>query len=116
MSFLAQIREWDDPDDSCMVNGVPTIGCLEIIFGNILYMSSILIVLVLFVMFVIGAYMYMTSLGNSEKMEKAKNTFMYAIIGLVVFVSAFVILFTIDILFLGGEGKIFELNFNIGGP
>jgi hypothetical protein len=52
-------------------------------------------------------------LGNPEKMEEAKKTFTYAIIGLVLFISSYVILFTIDILFLGGEGRIFELNFSV---
>lgn len=109
ISPLAQVQDWDD----CTVNGVPTISCLEVVFGNVLFIASSLIILVLFIMFVLGSYKYLTSLGNPEKMEEAKKTFTYAIIGLVLFVSSYVILFTIDILFLGGEGKIFELNFSV---
>lgn len=108
LTSLAQIRDWED----CMVNGVPTISCLEVVFGNVVFIASSLIILVLFVMFVIGSYRYLTSLGNAEQMQEAQKTFMYALIGLALFISAYVILFTIDILFLGGEGKIFELNFS----
>lgn len=112
LSPLAQIQDWD----SCLVDGVPTLQCLEILFGNILFMASMGIMLVLFTMFVYGAFMYLTSLGEQEKMQKARNTFTYAIIGLVVFVSAYLIMFTIDMLFLGGEGKIFQIRVGIDGP
>lgn len=127
--FLAQgpIRDWvlqtPTPNPSgiidystytsgCIVDGVPTLKCLEIVFTNLLFMASAFVVLVLFIMFVWGSYSYLTSFGEQEKMTQARNTFLYAIIGLVLFVSAALILVIIDQLFLGGQGKIFE--FNIG--
>lgn len=109
ITILSQVKDWND----CMVNGVPTISCLEVVFGNILFVASSLVIVVLFVMFVIGSYKYLTSLGNAEQMEEARKTFTYSLLGLVLFLSSYVILFTIDILFLGGEGKIFELNFSV---
>ena len=104
--FLAQIQEWGD----CVVSGVPTLKCLEVVIANILFMSNALILLVLFVMFIIGSFKYLTSLGNPEKIEEAKGTFKWAIIGLIVYVSAYLILNFIDILFLGGKGDIFRLK------
>jgi nitrate reductase gamma subunit len=118
--YLAQINDWydknaADPGNSgCLVDGVPTLECLEIVFGNFLFMASAIVVLILFVMFLIGSFNYLTSLGDSEKMQSARNTFMYAVIGLVIFVSAYLILFIIDALLLGGQGKIFQLD--IPGP
>lgn len=114
-SLLAQnpIRDWDgggDPAKSCLIDGVPTLSCLEIVFGNLLFMASAFVGLTLFIMFVIGSFNYLTSFGEQEKMQSARNTFTYAIIGLVVFVSAGLILFIIDFLFLGGQGKIFEFD------
>lgn len=100
------IQEWDD----CLIDGVPTLGCIEIVFSNLLVMSSALVLVILFVMFVIGSYQYLTSLGEQEKMENAQNTFKYAIIGLVLYLSSFLILTIIDVLFLGGQGNIFNLN------
>lgn len=106
----AQIRDWED--SGCMVNGVPTLKCFEVVVGNLLFMTNALILLVLFIMFVIGSFKYLTSLGNPEQVENAKNTFKWAIIGLIVYVSAYLILNIIDILFLGGQGDIFR--FSIG--
>ncbi len=108
MPVLAQTitTSWD----KCMVDGVPTLSCLEIVFGNILNMSTAFIVLILFIMFVYGAFQYLTSFGNAEKVKKAQGTIRYALIGFILFVSAYLILNIIDILFLGGEGKIFRFN------
>ena len=103
---VAQIQEWG----ACVVDGVPTLKCLEVVIANILFMSNALILLVLFVMFVIGSFKYLTSVGNPEKIEEAKGTFKWAIIGLIVYVSAYLILNFIDILFLGGKGDIFRLK------
>ncbi|MFW5703688.1 MAG: hypothetical protein ACOCXQ_02545 [Patescibacteria group bacterium] len=118
--LLAQgIQEWytdsDDPANSgCMVDGIPTLECLEVVYSNFLFMASGIIVLILFVMFLIGSFNYLTSLGDPEKIKNAQATFKVAIIGLVIFVCSYLILFIIDMLFLGGEGKIFELD--IPGP
>ena len=117
MNLLAQISDWTkdlDPStpgvQSCVVDGVPTLKCLEVVIANILFISNTLILLVLFVMFIIGSFKYLTSLGNPEKIEEAKGTFKWAIIGLIVYVSAYLILNFIDILFLGGKGDIFRLK------
>lgn len=102
------VGEWD----SCVVDGVPTLKCFEVVFQNILNMASGLIIVVLFVMFVMGGFSYLTSLGNPEKLKKAQGTLRYAVVGLVIFVASFLILTVIDTLFLGGQGNLFK--FSIG--
>lgn len=115
---FAQIRNWDNPDgdpatdDSCLIDGVPTLKCLEVVFANLLFMTNAFILIVLFIMFVIGSFKWLTSLGDQDKVSSAQNTFKWAIIGLVVYVSAYLILRILDVLLLGGEGKIFM--FQIG--
>jgi hypothetical protein len=104
------IKDWGN----CVVDGVPTLKCLEVVFSNILVMSSVFIILVLFIMFVIGAFTYLTSFGNPEKVKKAQETLRLALIGFFLFIGSFLILKTIDIIFLGGGGKIFK--FEIPGP
>jgi len=106
--YAAGINPWGD----CVVDDVPTLKCLEIVFGNILFMSSFFIILVLFIMFVVGSFRYLTSFGNAEAIKKAQGTLKFALIGFILFVSAFLILTIIDKLFLGGANKIFQ--FNIG--
>lgn len=105
----AQIKEWTDVP-GCMVDGVPTLKCFEVVFNNILFMSSALVVVVLFIMFLIGGFNYLTSFGNPEKVKKAQGTLKWAIVGFILFLSSFLILNIIDILFLGGKGNIFKLN------
>lgn len=100
----AQIQDWESgPSGSCVVDGVPTLKCLEIVFGNILYMSSFFIIVVLFIMFVVGSFRYLTSFGNAEAIKKAQGTLKYALIGFILFVSAFLIMTIIQTLFLGGD-------------
>ena len=47
--------------------------------------------LVAVVVMIIGGYNYMTSSGDSSKVEKAKKTILYGLIGLIVCALAFVI-------------------------
>lgn len=103
MAVYAQINEWGPASGTggCMVDGVPTLKCLEVVFGNILFMSSAFVVLVLFVMFVVGSFNYLTSFGNAEKVKKAQGTLRLALVGFIVFISAFLILKIIQLLFLG---------------
>lgn len=107
-NISAQIQDWEA--SGCMVDGIPTLKCLEVVVGNFLFMTNAFILLVLFIMFVIGSFKYLTSLGSPDKIEEAKGTFKWAIIGLVVYVSAYLILTIIDMLFLGGRGDIFRLQ------
>ena len=108
--YAQALDEWGE----CVVDGVPTLKCLEIVFGNILTMASAFIILVLFVMFVMGSFRYLTSFGNAEKVKKAQGTLRYALIGFILFVSAYLILNIIDIIFLGGQGNIFKFNLETG--
>lgn len=105
------INDWDP---NCMVDGVPTLKCLESVFGNILNLASAFIIFVLFIMFVIGSFNYLTSFGNPEKIKKAQGTFKFALIGLILFLGSYLILKVIDLLFLGGTGQIFR--FELPGP
>lgn len=110
----AQLKKWTDPEfggsEGCLVNGVPTLKCLEVIFSNLLFLSSAFVVLVLFIMLIIGSFTYLTSFGNAEKVKKAQGIIRWAITGLVIFLASYLILKIIDILFLGGEGKIFKFE------
>lgn len=107
----AQIKEWETPGSSCVIDGVPTLKCLEIVFGNILFMSSFFIILVLFIMFVVGSFRYLTSFGNAERIKKAQGTLKYALVGFILFISAFLILTIIQKLFLGSGGaNLFEFK------
>jgi hypothetical protein len=97
----------------CLLDGVPTLKCAEYLFQNLLIMSSAIILLILFIMFIIGGFNYLTSFGNPEKVKKAQGTLRYAVIGVVVYMSAFLILKTIDAVFLGNCGRIFKFQIGV---
>lgn len=99
---------------TCVVDGVPTFKCFEIIVQNIINISVGLFLFALFVMFIIGAFNYLTSMGNEEKMKKAQATFKFAIIGLILFISSYLILKIVGFLFLQDPNAIF--NFELPGP
>ncbi len=71
---------------------VPTIQGFQCLIGNVLSVALSGIGLIGFVMFIVGAFYYMLSGGNAKGTETARNTITYAVIGLVVALSAFIIL------------------------
>ena len=89
----------------CIADGIPTLKCIEVVFSNILFLSSMLVILVLFVMIVVGAFQYLTSRGNADAMKKARNTITYSFIGLGLFLSSYLILNVIQFLFIGDPEK-----------
>lgn len=76
----------------CVESGVATIQGLRCMIANILSVAITAIGFAGFLMLVIGGFRYLTSGGNSKGAETAKNTLTFAVIGLVVALSSFVIL------------------------
>jgi len=77
-----------------MDNAVPPakLSDLENIFGNVI---SILIGaggVVLFVMIIIGGFLYLTAGGNPQQAESARKTITSAIIGIVILAMAYLII------------------------
>ncbi|MBU0576496.1 hypothetical protein KJ654_02440 [Patescibacteria group bacterium] len=72
--------------------GVATIQGLRCMIANILSVAITAIGFAGFLMLIIGGFRYLTSGGNSKGTETAKNTITFAVIGLVVALSSFVIL------------------------
>src|SRR3989338_1763645 len=120
-AVYAQVNSWESLP-GCMIdmgNGVkiPTLKCLEVVFGNVIFMASALIILVLFFMFIVGSFRYLTSFGNPEGIKKAQGTLKFALLGFILFISSYLILNIICGLFLGGIGRNCKLfKFEIGGP
>lgn len=69
-----------------------TIQCLECIFKDFLNIATALAGLAVFVMFLVGGFRYLTSMGDPKGTEAAKNTLTYAVVGLVLIIGAWFIL------------------------
>lgn len=72
--------------------GVATIQGFQCLIGNILSVAITLLGLIGFAMLIIGSFRYLLSGGNSKGTEEGKNTMTFAIVGLVVALSAYFIL------------------------
>lgn len=79
---------------------VATIKCLEPLFVNLVQAITALAGIGLFVMLVTGGFGLMFSGGDPKKLEQARNSITFAIIGLLVIVSGYLILRAIEV-FIG---------------
>src|SRR5262245_53794023 len=71
---------------------VATIQGIQCLVANIFTVIITVIGLAGFVMFIVGAFRYMVSGGNSKGTETAKNTLTFMVIGITVALSGFIIL------------------------
>ncbi len=79
--------------------GVPTLKCLEPVFARLLSISGGLALLAFFVMLIVAAIKFVTSGGDPKATESARNTIIYALIGIIVIVSAYIILKLLEAFF-----------------
>ena len=89
---FAQTAPWSGVCVGGADNDVATIQGLECLIANIFTVIITLIGLAAFVMLIVGSVRWLTSGGNSSHLDKAKNTMTYAIIGIVVALSAFIVI------------------------
>lgn len=92
----AQTLEWSK---GCVytqgtVDGAPvaTLQGLECLVANIFIVFITLIGFAGFVMFIIAAFRWMTSGGNTKGVETARNTMTFVVIGIVVALAAYIII------------------------
>ena len=90
----AQTTAWQGVCVETAADGeqVATIQGLQCLLGNILSVAITIIGLAGLVMFIVGAFTYMIAGTNAQLVEKAKKSITYAVIGLVVALSSFIIL------------------------
>lgn len=93
----------------CLTDGLQNVKTgstsLEDTIKSITNVLLFLIAAVSVIMLILGGFKYVTSNGNADQIKSAKNTIMYAIIGLVVAILAYAIVgFVIDA-FIGTSGE-----------
>lgn len=84
------------------VDNVATLRGLEGVFENLIRVALGFAALALFIMLVVGGIRYITSGGDPKTAEAARRTLTYAILGMVLVASAFLILRFIGI-FTGAD-------------
>jgi hypothetical protein len=76
----------------CVIDGVATIQGTMCVLANVLSVSLTVIGLAGFVMMIVGSLTWLLSGGNSQNVEKARKTMTFAIVGLVVALSSYMII------------------------
>lgn len=88
----AQTSEWTKKCVAGADGDVATIQGLECLIANVFSVILTLIGIAGFIMMFIGAFQWLVTAGSSKGVESARNTITYAVVGLVVALSAFIIL------------------------
>lgn len=91
-SAFAQTVSWSGVCVAGAKNDVATIQGLECLIANIFTVTINLIGLAAFVMLIVGSVYWLMSGGNSSQLDKAKKTMTYAIYGIVIALSAFIVI------------------------
>ncbi len=89
-----------------------TIKGVECLVQNVLAVATTIIGLVSFVMVIVGAFYYLTSGGNSSTIELGKKSITYGIIGIIVALLAYFILFLVAD--FTGVDRILQFNTQVG--
>jgi hypothetical protein len=66
-------------------------AAIDSALGNVINLLSLVVGIVAVIMIIIGGFRYITSGGDSNGISSAKNTILYAIVGLVIAVLAQII-------------------------
>lgn len=88
----AQTQAWSGNCVGGAKNDVATIQGLGCLIANVFSVILTVIGLAGFVMMFVGAFQWLVSAGSTKGIESARNTITYALVGLVVAISAFIIL------------------------
>lgn len=80
----------------CLDNNVPTLGCIPIVFKNLITAALMFVGIVALFFIMYAGLSFVTAQGDPKKIEGARKTMTFAIIGLVLVLLSFGI-----ILFIG---------------
>lgn len=109
---FAQTQAWTGVCVSEADKDVATIQGFQCLLANVLSIFLTLVGLAGFIALIAASFRILTAGGNSQQMEKSRQSITHAVLGLVVAVSAFIILNLIS-RFTGVKSI---LEFNIPGP
>lgn len=89
----AQTQEWSSINSACVNgDGVATIQGIGCMLANIMSVVLTLLGISGFIMVIYAAFNMMIMGGNSQTVEKSKNTITMAIVGIILALSSFIII------------------------
>lgn len=85
-------QPWTNIPGCEIIEGAPTIKCIEAVFANIVSVVVALTGIVLFIMLIVASFKYMTAGGDPKAAETSKKGMTSAILGLGLIIGAYLIL------------------------
>ncbi len=95
LSASAQFKRWDEPGNNCLEQGVATLRCVPIIFQNVVTAFLMFAGAVALFLIIYAGIKMVTSGGDPKQVEAARKIMTYAIIGTVIVLSSFAIVYFI---------------------
>lgn len=86
---------WDNCAEA--EKGVATLNCFPVIFQRFVLAALILVGIAAVIFIIISGIKFITSSGDPKRLEGARHTLTYAIVGLLVVLSAFAIVNVVSI-------------------
>lgn len=86
-------QDWNSIVPNCVTNdGIPTLQCIPAVFRNVVNAALTFVGLTALIMIIYSGIKFINSHGDAKQVEGAKNTFTYAIMGLVLVLLSFLII------------------------
>ena len=102
----AHAQDWG----SCVSNGVASLNCLPVVFSNIVNAALIFAGTVAVFLIVWAGIVFIRSGGDAKQVQHARQIITYAIIGLVLVLGSFAIIYFIS--YITGTKCIETMGFN----
>lgn len=81
--------------NQCLDNGVATLRCIPVVFNNVIRGALIFVGVVALLFIIYAGFSFVTSAGDPKKVQGARQTMTFAIIGLTIVLLSFAIIFFI---------------------
>ncbi len=95
---------------SCVQNNVPSLRCIPVVFENVISAALMFVGAVTVILIVYAGILFVTSGGDQKKVQSARQVMTYALIGLVIVLSSFAIIYFIG--YTTGATCITKLGFD----
>lgn len=88
----AQTQNWSEINSGCVNGDVATIQGVGCLLSNVMSVALTVLGIVGFIMVIYAGFNMMIMGGNSQAVEKSKNSITFAIIGIILALSSFIII------------------------
>lgn len=101
--------QWNTIVKDCVQGDTATIGCIPAIFSNLINALLMFVGLFALAIFIMGGFKLIHSGGDPKKLEGARHSFVFGIVGLLIVLLSFAIINIIS--YVTGVGCITKFGF-----